>query len=84
MTVTVLEKISREDLERYRLMAATVDMLANPPVTLTLTDEEIRRFYLDYYTFMGTLLEQYGIEGEEADEVKVSPYTGHIYIGTEG
>jgi hypothetical protein len=81
--VTILETLSTEDLERFRTAALTLDMIEARPPTLTLTEEEIRRAYLDYHVLFGELMERYGIKDEEAIEAKISLSTGHIYVGAE-
>lgn len=83
MAVTVLETLSEADLARWRTICATYDLVQQPPPKLSLSDEEVRRVYEDYYAMSGELLESYGVEGAEADEAKISPHTGHIYIGAE-
>lgn len=83
MAVVVLETLSPEDLERWRLVSATRDMLIYArPATLTLTDEEVRRAILDEYALAAELFEKYRIEPDEAVEAKISAYTGAIFIGT--
>lgn len=82
MSVTVLETLTPEDLERWRTVAATRDMLVwARPTTLTLTDEEVRRAFLDEYALAAELFEKYRIDPEEAAEAKISPYTGAIFVG---
>jgi hypothetical protein len=83
VSVTILETLSPEDLERFRTVSATMDLVQARPPTLSLADEEIRRVYLDFYALFAELMQRYGIEGEEAIEAKIAPATGHIYIGSE-
>lgn len=82
MAATVLETLSPEDLERWRLVCATLEMAKASPPTLTLTDEEVRRAILDEYVLVAELFEKYRIEPDEAVEAKISVYTGAIFIGT--
>lgn len=79
----MLETLSPEDLERFRPMSATLDLIKARPATLTLTDEEICRFFLDWCMFFLELLDKYEIDGAEAVEAKICPFTGHIYTGAE-
>jgi hypothetical protein len=83
VSVTILDTLSPEDLERWRTLCATRDLIEARVPGLTLTEEECRRVFIDYFATTQELLERYGIEGEEADEAKISAYTGHIYIGSE-
>lgn len=83
MSVTILETLEHSDLLRFREMVVTYDLIEARPPTLTLTDEEIRQAFRDYYELFAELMADYGVEGEEAVEAKIAPATGHIYIGKE-
>lgn len=83
MSVVVLETLSNEDLERFRLSYATLATVEGRPHTLTLTEEEIRRCYLDHYVLVRSLLDKYDIWGADAVEAKICEYTGCIYTGAE-
>jgi hypothetical protein len=83
VSVTVLITISEEDLMEWRRTCAILETVQLRHPASTLTDADITAFWTGYFERTAELLERYGIEGEEADEAKISPYTGDIYIGSE-
>lgn len=82
MSVAILEVLSPEDLERWRTVSATRDMVVLArPSTLTLTEEEVRRVFLNEYALAAELFEKYQIDPDEACGAKISAYTGAIFVG---
>lgn len=87
MAVTVLETLDVEDLKRWREAACLIDVMQAEGLAIPTENEamfsQFKRAFFDFYVLTDELLKKYGIEGEEADEAKISPQTGHIYIGAE-
>jgi hypothetical protein len=83
MAVTVLETISRGDLSLYREYAGMDQGIQHAGEREAMTPQEIRDFYIKFWGFVEELMERYGIEGAEAEECKISTFTGQIYVGSE-
>lgn len=82
MTTTVLETLSPEDLERWRVANAAYNVMQLPGFRFHVADtEKFQQFIHSYYELAAELLEANGVGGAEAVEAKISPFTGAIFIG---
>jgi hypothetical protein len=83
VAVTVLETLSRDDLATYREYTGMVEGIQSLGSGNHMSPQDVRDFYIRYWEWVEDTLERYGVEGEEAEEAKISVYTGQIYVGSE-
>ena len=70
MTVDAIGKLSTEELNRWRVISANKELvdLTHPGISAV----EARGFIMDFYRFIGEVMETHGIPSTMAFEVTVS------------
>lgn len=73
MTVEAIGKLSTEELNRWRVISANKELVDStfPGISPT----EARGFIMDFYRFIGEVMESHGIPATTAFEVTVSDGT---------
>lgn len=70
LPVEYIGKLSTEDLTRWRVISANKELVDIPHPGLSVN--EARGFIMDFYRFIGEIIEDYGIPPTVAFEVTVS------------
>lgn len=72
----ILNKLSDEDLMRWRMVMADKELVDGQYPGMSI--DEARRSILTFYRTLNDLLRSYGIEHDPGDALVVSPISGEI------